>query len=354
MLANEVRPGPNRYITGEGVLFDLPEYLNDFDQVAVITGDQSFDVFKTYYPHPFDYPVYRYDGSSSYENAQELAAKIKHADVLLAIGGGRVADTAKITAERMEAELIVIPTLVSNCAPFTPVIVAYYPDHTICKIDYAKKGAYMTIVDTRFLLATPVDYFIAGIADTLAKYYEMEAIVRTMAEEDKTALVRLGFQSAKLIKELLIADAIQAVTDLEAGRLTPAFARITDAIIALAGEVGGFAVEFGRTSGAHALHDGLSYLSETHSVLHGNKVAYCIWVQLAYTNDFAVIEELRPFYEALHLPMKLKDLHVTRVDRAYFAPVLTYAVKEEETFVLIDPMITPEKVFRAIEAVEAL
>lgn len=354
MLANEVRPGPNRYITGEGVLFDLPEYLNDFDQVAVITGDQSFDVFKTYYPHPFDYPVYRYDGSSSYENAQELADKIKHTDVLLAIGGGRVADTAKITAERMEAELIVIPTLVSNCAPFTPVIVAYYPDHTICKIYYAKKGAYMTIVDTRFLLATPVDYFIAGIADTLAKYYEMEAIVRTMAEEDKTALVRLGFQSAKLIKELLIADAIQAVTDLEAGRLTPAFARITDAIIALAGEVGGFAVEFGRTSGAHALHDGLSYLSETHSVLHGNKVAYCIWVQLAYTNDFAVIEELRPFYEALHLPMKLKDLHVTRVDRAYFAPVLTYAVKEEETFVLIDPMITPEKVFRAIEAVEAL
>lgn len=354
MLANEVRPGPNRYITGEGVLFDLPEYLNDFDQVAVITGDQSFDVFKTYYPHPFYYPVYRYDGSSSYENAQELADKIKHTDVLLAIGGGRVADTAKITAERMGAELIVIPTLVSNCAPFTPVIVAYYPDHTICKIDYAKKGAYMTIVDTRFLLATPVDYFIAGIADTLAKYYEMEAIVRTMAEEDKTALVRLGFQSAKLIKELLIADAIQAVTDLEAGRLTPAFARITDAIIALAGEVGGFAVEFGRTSGAHALHDGLSYLSETHSVLHGNKVAYCIWVQLAYTNDFAVIEELRPFYEALHLPMKLKDLHVTRVDRAYFAPVLTYAVKEEETFVLIDPMITPEKVFRAIEAVEAL
>lgn len=354
MLANEVRPGPNRYITGEGVLFDLPEYLNDFDQVAVITGDQSFDVFKTYYPHPFDYPVYRYDGSSSYENAQELADKIKHTDVLLAIGGGRVADTAKITAERMGAELIVIPTLVSNCAPFTPVIVAYYPDHTICKIDYAKKGAYMTIVDTRFLLATPVDYFIAGIADTLAKYYEMEAIVRTMAEEDKTALVRLGFQSAKLIKELLIADAIQAVTDLEAGRLTPAFARITDTIIALAGEVGGFAVKFGRTSGAHALHDGLSYLSETHSVLHGNKVAYCIWVQLAYTNDFAVIEELRPFYEALHLPMKLKDLHVTRVDRAYFAPVLTYAVKEEETFVLIDPMITPEKVFRAIEAVEAL
>lgn len=67
----------------------------------------------------------------------------------------------------------------------------------------------MTIVDTRFLLATPVDYFIAGIADTLAKYYEMEAIVRTMAEEDKTALVRLGFQSAKLIKELLIADAIK-------------------------------------------------------------------------------------------------------------------------------------------------
>lgn len=244
MLANEVRPGPNRYITGDGVLADLPEYLSEFQEVAVITGEQSFDVFSNYYPHSFDYPIYRYDGSSSYENAQALAEAIQQADAVVAIGGGKVADTAKITAQTLGAELIVIPTLVSNCAPFTPVIVAYYPNHTICKIDYAKKGAYMTIVDTRFLLATPVDYFIAGIADTLAKYYEMEAIVRNMAEDDKTALVRLGFQSALLIKNLLIADAIQAVKDLEVGQLTPAFARITDAIIALAGEVGGFAVEF--------------------------------------------------------------------------------------------------------------
>jgi uncharacterized oxidoreductase len=354
VLANEVRPGPNRYITGEAVLYDLPEYLTDFEQIVVITGEQSFTTFEAYYPHPFEYPIYRYDGSSSYENAQSLATEIKEADGIIAIGGGRVVDTAKMTAERLNAELIVIPTLVSNCAPFTPVIVAYYPNHTICKIDYAKKGAYMTIVDTRFLLATPVDYFIAGIADTLAKYYEMEAIYRQLTDSDKTALVRLGFQSATLIKELLIADAIQAVEDLKARNLTPAFARITDAIIALAGEVGGFAVEFGRTAGAHALHDGLSYLSETHTVLHGNKVAYCILVQLAYTNDFAIIEELRPFYEALHLPMKLKDLHVTRINQDYFAPVLTYSVKEEETFILIDSAITPEKVFRAIEAVEAL
>ncbi|WP_313539239.1 iron-containing alcohol dehydrogenase family protein [Enterococcus sp.] len=354
MLANEVRPGPNRYVTGEHVLKDLPDYLKAFKQVAVITGNQSFAAFEAYYPHDFDYPVYRYDGSSSYENGQFLADQIGSADAVVAIGGGRVADTAKIASERLGAELIVIPTLVSNCAPFTPVIVVYHPDHTINKIDYAKKGAYLTLVDTAFLLATPVDYFIAGIADTLAKYYEMEAIYRHLTEDQKTALVRLGFQSACLIKELLIQDADQAVADLQSQHLTPAFARITDAIIALAGEVGGFAVDFGRTSGAHALHDGLSYLAETHAVLHGNKVAYCIWVQLAYTNDFAVIEELRPFYEALHLPMKLKDIHVTRTDQAYFEDVLQYAIKPEETFVLIDPAITTEKVYQAILAVEAL
>ena len=34
MLANEVRPGPNRYITGDGVLSDLPEYLSEFQEVA--------------------------------------------------------------------------------------------------------------------------------------------------------------------------------------------------------------------------------------------------------------------------------------------------------------------------------
>lgn len=50
MLANEVRPGPNRYITGDGVLSDLPEYLSEFQEVAVITGEQSFDVFSAYSP----------------------------------------------------------------------------------------------------------------------------------------------------------------------------------------------------------------------------------------------------------------------------------------------------------------
>ena len=96
--------------------------------------------FKTYYPHPFDYPVYRYDGSSSYENAQELADEIKHTDVLLAIGGGRVARYRKNYCRKNGAGRSSSLHLVSNCAPFTPVIVAYYPDHTICKIDYAKKG----------------------------------------------------------------------------------------------------------------------------------------------------------------------------------------------------------------------
>ncbi len=99
-----------------------------------------------------------------------------------------------------------IPTLVSNCAPFTPVIVAYYPDHTICKIDYAK-GAYMTIVDTVFTSHT-VDYFIAGIADTLAKYYEMEAIVATWRRR-QDCLSTARFPKRSLIKNLLIADAIK-------------------------------------------------------------------------------------------------------------------------------------------------
>ena len=38
-------------------------------------------------------------------------------------------------------------------------------------------------------------------------------------------------------------------------------------------------------AGAHAIHNGLSYVDETHEILHGSKVAYGILVQLAYTGD---------------------------------------------------------------------
>src|SRR5699024_7907337 len=115
------RPGNNRFISGTGVLKELTEYLADFDKVAVVTGEKSFEVFKDFYQADFDYPVYRYDGSASYEDGQAIADEIGSADAILGIGGGRVCDTAKFVSENLNCDVVLVPTLISNCAPFTPI-----------------------------------------------------------------------------------------------------------------------------------------------------------------------------------------------------------------------------------------
>lgn len=351
-IALEVRPGASRFVSGDGVLQELPMYLASFRKKAVITGEISFQVFSDYFKGDLSCPTYVYDGSASNEDADRIAEEIGETDVIIAIGGGRVLDTGKMTAEVLGCKLVLIPTLISNCAPYTPVAAVYHPDHTFKEIQYFTQAAFLSVIDWRFLLSTPKDYLIAGIGDTVAKWYEIEGITRRLSETKKTSFVHLGIACAREIKNILLNDSEQALEDLDTKTLTPAFGRIADTVIALAGTVGGFAANYGRTAGAHAIHNGLSYIAETHDILHGAKVAYGVLVQLSYTNDFEEIEKLLPFYEAVGLPSDITQLNVSGFDRKRLKTVTDFASSKEEYFNLIDPEITSEKVLDAMEKLE--
>ncbi|OFI45965.1 alcohol dehydrogenase [Floricoccus penangensis] len=353
-IASEVKPGANRYVSGQGTLNNLEEYLADFKNPVVVTGHKSFEAFSDYYDAELNYPIFRYDETASYEDGEFLAKKIGQADVVVGIGGGRLLDTAKMVAQNLDAELITVPTLISNCAPFTPVAAVYHPDRSFREIGYFRKAPYLTLVDTKFLLCTPVDYFVAGIGDTLAKWYEIDGIVRNLPEEKLSAYITLGIASAKVIRDLLMTNAQAAVNDLNKGEVTLAFEKITDTIVALAGEVGGFAGVYGRSAGAHATHDGLSYLHETHEMLHGKKVAYGILVQLAHTEDYDIIEDLLPFYKQIGLPSKLAEVNVKDVSRDYLAEFMNFSVGPNTTFRLVDEKITAEDMYKAIQYLEGL
>lgn len=353
--ASEIRPGANRYVSGTHILENLTDYLQDFGQCAVITGEKSYAAFSKFYGAPLDLPTYRYDGSSSDENAHELADKIQHIDTIIGIGGGRVLDTAKDTAEFLGAHLISIPTLISNCAPFTPIGAIYrQADHTFKRVAYFKQAPDLTLVDWDLLLTTPSAYLVAGIGDTLAKWYEIEGLTRDLTNDQKTAGIRLGIASAKQILEILLADSDQALADLKAQKVSPAFGRIADSVIALAGTVGGFAAEYGRMAGAHAIHNGLSFIPATHQSLHGFKVAYGILVQLAFTQDFDEIKRLKPFYDKVGLPTHLAQLNVTDADQAGLQKVAEIAASDHESFHLLDDALTPADVLQAMDKVEAL
>ena len=135
------------------------------------------------------------------------------------------------------------------------------------------------LVEPQIILNAPAEYLLAGIGDTLAKWYE--AAVLAPQPESLPLTVRLGLNGALAIRDVLLERSEEALADQQRGEQTQAFRDVVDAIIAGGGMVGGLGERYTRVAAARAVHNGLTVLPQTEKYLHGTKVAYGILVQSA-------------------------------------------------------------------------
>jgi uncharacterized oxidoreductase len=98
---------------------------------------------------------------------------------------------------------------------------------------------FLVLVEPQIILNAPAEYLLAGIGDTLAKWYE--AVVLAPQPETLPLTVRLGINGALAIRDVLLQSSETALADQQRGELTQAFRDVTDAIIAGGGMVGGWA-----------------------------------------------------------------------------------------------------------------
>ena len=117
-FAKLVRGEPGQYVASKGALKELPGRLSLFKHPVVITGQKSYAAFVKHFGKESDWPVLFYDQTASHEDMERLAAQARHleADVIIGIGGGKVMDTTKGVADRLNVEVVLIPTLVATCA----------------------------------------------------------------------------------------------------------------------------------------------------------------------------------------------------------------------------------------------
>lgn len=78
------------------------------------------------------YSIIWYGGNSSYENVEALLnnTKVKDADIIFAVGGGRAIDTCKVVSDKLDKPMFSFPTIASNCAACTAIAVMYNADDT--------------------------------------------------------------------------------------------------------------------------------------------------------------------------------------------------------------------------------
>ncbi|TVX86911.1 iron-containing alcohol dehydrogenase family protein [Paenibacillus agilis] len=385
-----VRGAPALYYCEDGILSRLESLLQpySFRRVLVIHGDRSLQAAQPYLPqlkqteeHNQDQELQRafehglseelidelvkegddpslsliyvrYQGECTLAEASRLAqaARNERADVIVAIGGGKVLDVAKAAACEAKLEVIMVPTLASNCAAWTPLSVFYNEQGQFTHYTIFPKSSLMILVEPRISLEAPVDYLRAGIADTLAKWYEADALIRKL--EAPVAAVQIAHLTARLCQSVLLEHGWQSIADAKRGELSFAFVKVLETIIMTGGMVGGFGDHLGRIAGAHSVHNGLTVAPSTHHLLHGDKVAYGILVQLVLEGNLAEVEKLLPYYQSMNLPYQLSHLGLSVQDELLLRQVASGTTSPQESIHLMGDRITAERVYEAILRLE--
>lgn len=116
--------------------------------------------------------------------------------------------------------------------------------------------------------------------------------------------------------------------------------------------VGGLGDKYARNAAAHAIHDAISkYLPASHQFLHGEKVAYDIFYQLALENKWTVIDELLPFYNQLNLPKSLHQMGIYPDDEAIIEDIIRF-IESKEKVHLIPIVVTVVSLREAFDQLE--
>ena len=319
-----VKVGPQFYRYGTNAIDNIPKLLKEYNanNILILHGNVSWKKAKPYFSSilndvGFNLMLEKFGGECSFVEGQRVLDIIKknNIDFIIGVGGGKLCDLVLHAAELANIPFGVVPTLASNCAPWTPLAVMYKENGLAeGKTFHINRQAAFLLMDPRIIIDAPIDYFIAGIADTIAKWYESDLILQQDMCKNEPML-QMARYSAKMCKDTLLSVADKAIEDMKNQEITSEFLIASEIIISIAGLVGGFGDVYSRNTAAHSIHDAISaYLPEVHKYLHGEKVAYGILYQLSLEENWSEIDRLLPFYKSHNLPISLTEMGVYPMD----------------------------------------
>ncbi|ADU27253.1 iron-containing alcohol dehydrogenase family protein [Ethanoligenens harbinense] len=229
-------------------------------------------------------------------------------EVVVGVGGGRALDTAKAVADGARLPVVCIPTVAGTCAAWSALSILYDEKGRQTDNLELQSSPYAVIVDLDILARAPLRYLAAGIGDTLAKWYEYEPILQI---DPQNFALKFRLDSSRYALEILENKSIPVIHELAGGKCSPDFSDVIDSILFLAGLNGSIQDTGYCPATAHAIHNGLTQLKDTHGSLHGEKVVFSLIALFLLENKPE--SEIRTFIcqmNELHLPVTLRQLGV--------------------------------------------
>jgi glycerol dehydrogenase len=312
---------PGKYVQGQGVLNELPEYISLFGHKSLLLASPSVQanvlpqfgkkrVFDTI-------QVERFNGECCEEEISRILCLIKdkHMDVVIGMGGGKTIDTAKIAADRAGIPVIIVPTIASTDAPCSGCAVIYTKKGEFESVYYQKMNPSIVLVDMDVISKAPVRFLVSGMGDALSTWFEAKSCEMTQSMNECGGLgTKASYRLARLCYDILLKYGVQAMKDNEAHKVTPSLNDIAEATILLSG----LGFESSGLAAAHSIHNGLTALEETHAYFHGEKVAFGVLAGLQLSEEpNELVSEVYAFCEMVGLPTTLADIGLIKPDRNY-------------------------------------
>ncbi len=276
----------------------------------------------------------------------------KGCDVVIGLGGGKALDAAKAVSHFENMPVIVIPTIASTDAPCSSLAVFYTEEGAFDEYLFFKKNPDLVLVDSTVIAKAPVRFLVAGMGDALSTYFEARSCAASFANNIPGGKsTKAAAAIAKLCYETLLEDSVKAKAACEAKVVTTALENVIEANILLSG----LGFESSGLAAAHAVHNGLTALEETHHYYHGEKVAFGVLVHLVLENAQASeISTVIDYCKSVGLPTTLAQLGILDKSKEKIMAVANLACAEGETIHNMPFKVSPEDVYAAIQTADLL
>lgn len=354
----QVLNAPGKYIQGDGALKDAGKFIKNLGTHVMVIVDPAVQSLAEQSLIPglagIKYTLEIFGGECSKPEINRLKDSTRNsgANVIAGFGGGKTMDTAKAVAHYMQLPVVVLPSIASTDAPCSALSVIYTESGEFEEYLLLPQNPDIVLLDTGVVVQAPVRFLAAGMGDALATKFEAEASSKrkltTMAGGAPSAS---ALALADLCYKILLEYGETARLAVERKVVTPAVELVVEANTFLSG----IGFESGGLGAAHAIHNGLTALEETHHFYHGEKVAFSTIVQLVLENrSTEEILEVIDFCQSVGLPTSLQELGIESATPERLRLVAEGATAPGETIHNMPFPVNAEMVVNAIIAADAL
>ena len=346
---------PGRVLRGESCLANSGEEITRLgDRPLVVGGSQTLQLIE-----PVLHPIleaeklvaqtanYSPDCAESSLLRLKTAVREHQADLIIGVGGGKALDMAKLLAHHCNLPIVTVPTSGATCAAWTALSNVYSEAGAFQYDVTLNRCPDLLLLDYGLVRSAPQRTLVAGIGDALAKWYEASV---SSGNSSATLLIS-AVQQARILRDILFQKSAIALDKPDSDE----WREVVDATVLLAGVIGGIGGADCRTVAAHAVHNGLTHLLEAHDVLHGEKVAYGILVQLRLEemvqgNQLAASsrKQLLQFYSEIGLPKTLEDLGLADISLSQLRQVTAIATQPQSDIHRLPFTISSEQLAAAM------